>query len=318
MSTLKHSYSFDPTYNYTLEDLQAIMPPIEPADFTEFWQHRYAHALQIHPRPRISHTGTSHQNFEIYDLSYQSTEDFTIGGWLLISKPAPIRRGIVVGHGYGGREAPDLDLPVTEAAFLFPCFRGLSRSRRPPISDRPEYHVLHDLDKRDRYILGGCVADLWLAVSALLTLFPWLAGHIGYMGISFGGGIGALALPWDSRIQRAHLNVPTFGHQPLRLTLPTTGSAHAVQGFQQQHGHILATLAYYDAAIAAKYIRIPVHVAAARFDPVVAPPCQFAIYNALSGPKSLFVLEAGHFHYPNNAAREQDLRAELSAFFAKL
>ena len=53
------------------------------------------------------------------------------------------------------------------------------------------------------------------------------ARRLDYMGISFGGGIGALALPWDERFHRAHLNVPSFGHHPLRLTLPepdTTGS----------------------------------------------------------------------------------------------
>jgi cephalosporin-C deacetylase len=318
MSVFQHNYSFDPAYGYTLEALQAITPPAEPADFTEFWQRRYTHALAIHPRPQISHTGTRHSHFEIYDLSYQSTDNFRIGGWLLIPKLAPVKRGIVVGHGYGGRAAPDFDLPITAAAFLFPCFRGLSRSRRAPISERSEYHVLHDLDKRDRYILGGCVADLWLAVSTLLVLFPWVSGHIGYLGVSFGGGIGALALPWEPRVQRAHFNVPSFGHHPLRLALPTTGSAHAVQGFQRQHGNILATLAYYDAAVAAKHLRIPIHVAAARFDPVVAPPGQFAIYNALPGPKSLLVWEAGHFDYPNKANREQDLLIELREFFAEL
>ncbi|MEZ5576382.1 MAG: hypothetical protein R3F44_12440 [Candidatus Competibacteraceae bacterium] len=39
------------------------------------------------------------------------------------------------------------------------------------------------------------------------------------------------------------------------------------------------------------------HVAAARFDPAVPPPGQFAVYNALAGPKELFVLRAGHFDH---------------------
>ena len=72
---------------------------------------------------------------------------------------------------------PDLDLPVSRTALLFPCFRGLSRSARPPVSQDPNWHVLHDLDKRDRYIIGGCVDDLWLAVSVLLILYPWLMGR---------------------------------------------------------------------------------------------------------------------------------------------
>lgn len=165
---------------------------------------------------------------------------------------------------------------------------------------------------------GGCVDDLWLAVSAMLLLFPATCGHIGYAGMSFGGGIGAMALPWEPRIQRAHLNVPSFGNHPVRLQLPTVGSGAAVQGYQQQHGNVLATLQYYDAASAARFIRQPVHVAAALFDPAVAPPGQFAIYNALSEPKYLFVLEAGHFSYPHQAKQEQALLKELEVFFSQL
>jgi cephalosporin-C deacetylase len=317
MAFFSHGYAFDPSYGYTLDALLAVDTPPPPPGFAAFWQQRYRRALTRQPHPLIRHTGT-HGGFEIYDLNYYSTDDFVIGGWVLIPQEGAVRRGVVVGHGYGGREGPDFTLPIDGAAFLFPCFRGLARSRRAPISDNPVYHVLHDIDKRERYILGGCVEDLWLAVSALLVLFPAARGRIGYMGISFGGGIGALAMPWDERIGRAHIAVPSFGNHPLRLRLPTTGSAAAVQNFAQRHGNVLDTLAYYDAAIAARYIDRPVHVAAARFDPVVAPPGQFAIYNALAGRKRLYVLEAGHFDYPAQHAQEQALTSELRTFFAGL
>jgi len=111
------------------------------------------------------------------------------------------------------------------------------------------------------------------------------ARRLDYLGISFGGGIGALALPWDERFHRAHLNVPSFGHHPLRLALPGVGSGEAVRRYQQRTGRALATLRSFDAAAAARYLRIPVHVAAARFDPAVPPPGQFAIYNALAGER---------------------------------
>lgn len=309
---------FDPTYGYTLEQLLRIDPPPQPEDFATFWQARYERARKLYPRQRLNHSDVFHPNYECFDLSYRSTDDFEIGGWVLIPKNAPVTKGVIVGHGYGGREGPDFELPIPGAAFLFPCFRGLSRSRRWPISDNPSYHVLHDIDKRDHYILGGCVEDLWLAVSALLELFPAATGHLAYLGISFGGGIGALALPWDARIQRAHFNVPSFGHHPLRLKLPTRGSAAAVQHYQRVHGNILATLAYYDAAIAAKNIQVPVHVAAALADPVVAPPGQFSIYNALPRDKKLFVLDSGHSDYPRQVVQRKALLSELQEFFSDL
>lgn len=313
-----HRFPFDPTYGYTLKQLLQVEAPWQPPDFAEFWQSRYQRALERAPEPRPTRQEAGHPEFEIHDLHYRSTDDFLIGGWLLTPRYAPVRRAVVVGHGYGGRDGPDFDLPVTDAAFLFPCFRGLSRSRSGGISDNPYWHVLHDIDKRDRYILGGCVEDLWLAVSALLELFPETLGHVGYMGISFGGGIGALAFPWDERIRRVHLNVPTFGHAPLRLSLPTVGSGEAVRDYERRHGHVLDTLRYYDAASAARHSRIPVHVAAARFDPVVAPPGQFAVYNALPEPKQLFVLDAGHSEYPGKDEQDRQLRDELNTFFEPL
>ncbi|MDI1231942.1 MAG: acetylxylan esterase [Methylobacter sp.] len=310
--------NFDPAYGYTLEQLLQIPPPPQPKDFAVFWQNRYERASKLDPQLRSTLSDKTHPDFECYDICYSSTDDFQIGGWLLVPKHVQVTRAVVVGHGYGGREDPDFHLPIPGAAFLFPCFRGLSRSRRWPISDNPSYHILHNIDKRDHYILGGCVEDLWLAVSSLLALFPNTAGHLAYLGISFGGGIGTLALPWDKRIQRAHLNVPSFGHHPLRLQLPTLGSAAAVQNYQREHGNILATLNYYDAAIAAQSIRVPVHVAAALADPMVAPPGQFSIYNALPGEKKLFVLERGHSDYLGQVAQEKELLLELQEFFSEL
>jgi cephalosporin-C deacetylase len=221
----------------------------------------------------------------------------------------------VVGHGYGGRDHPDLDLPVKDTAVLFPCFRGLSLSAHPPIPSDPGGHVLYGIENPDDYIIGGCVDDLWTAVSVLIALYPSLAGHVGYSGISFGGGIGALAMPFDARIDRGHLVVPTFGHRALWLSLPTIGSAHAAQVYQSEHGSLLERLRLFDAASAAARIKAPVLTAVARFDPAVAPPCQFAVANALPKFNEIFILDAGHFDYPDGAKQNAVLRDKVSRFF---
>jgi cephalosporin-C deacetylase len=243
-----------------------------------------------------------------------------IGGWLLLPEDGKVSRGLIFGHGYGGCGLPDEPLAVEATALMFPCFRGLGRSPVAHVSQDPNYHVLHDIQDKERYILGGCVEDLWLAVSALLELFPAVSGRIGYSGISFGGGIGALAAPWDKRIQRLHLQVPTFGHQALRLTLPCTGSGESVRTFQRHHSfNLMETLAYYDAASAAQYLRIPTLVAAALFDPVVPTPSQFAIYNAIPEKlRRLFVLDTGHFEYPDKAKQLREMNTALVDFFMEL
>lgn len=205
---------------------------------------------------------------------------FPIGGWLLLPRDKVVGRSLVVGHGYGGRDQPDFDLSVQETAVLFPCFRGLSWSSLGGIPGDPYSHVLHDIDRPERYILGGCVEDLWLAVSALRALFPGIDGRIGYVGTSFGGGIGALATAFDPRIDRGCLEAPTFGNMPLWLTLPTVGSGNSEQNHLKTHRQALETLRLFDAATAATRIEAPVLVAVARFDPAVAPPCQFSVAHA--------------------------------------
>jgi cephalosporin-C deacetylase len=312
-------YEFDPTYNYSLDQLLAIKPPKEPRDFDAFWQARYSKALSVDPQPQTKIICENKQGWRVFEISYTSTNNFLVRGWLLLPITGVIKRGFVIGHGYGGRDAPDFHLPFKDAALLFPCFRGLSLSAQPTISSDPGWHVLHDINQPDRYILGGCVDDLWLGVSTLLQLFPHLQGHLAYLGISFSGGIGALALAWEKRIARGHLNLPTFGHHPLRLRLPTHGSTHSLQQFYKNHKkQTLKVLRYFDAATAAKRITMPIHCACAVFDPFVAPPAQFAIYNALPGPKELFVLMEGHHSYPEQKQQEQELITELDAFFAPL
>jgi cephalosporin-C deacetylase len=315
----KNGYGFDPNYGYSLAQLLEVSAPKGPADFMAFWQQRYQNALRVTPSPKITFLNTDKSGLQVFDIRYTSTDQRQIRCWLTLPKYGVVKRGFIVGHGYGGRCAPDFHLPFQDSALLFPCFRGLGLSKEPDISADPFWHVRHHIEDADRYVLGGCVEDVWLAVSTLLSLFPYLSGHIGYLGISFAGGIGALALAVEQRITRAHLNVPTFGNQPLRLRLPSQGSAYSVQQYYCGHKRqTLKVLRYYDAATAAKHIKIPMHCACAVFDPCVAPPGQFAVYNALPGEKALFVLDAGHYNYPNQAQQQQQLIEQLDAFFAPL
>jgi len=312
-----YTFDFDPTYGLGIAELRAIRPPEGPPNFDEFWRARYATALGVDPQPRLSSSASQHMKWQVQDILYTSTDDFPIGGWLLLPREGTVKRGLVVGHGYGGRDQPDFDIPVEDTAVLFPCFRGLSRSRRLPIPSEPEGHVLYRIGSADRYVLGGCVEDLWLAVSVLTQLFPQIDRRIGYIGASFGGGIGALAIPFDKRIDRGHLIVPTFGNMPVWLSLPTTGSGHSVQTYRKTHTGVLNMLRLFDAATAAARIEIPMLVAAALFDPAVAPPCQFSIANALSTSNchEIFILDAGHFDYAGSEEQHALLNEKIRQLF---
>lgn len=308
----------DPSHRYDLSALLAVDAPPAPDGFADFWRNCFEKSQQLDPLPNLKHTGQTVGGFELFDLTFQSTNGVMISGWVLIPPEKPVNKVIIVGHGYGGCDAPNGSVPLLDCAYVYLCYRGLGRSRIDGIPEAPNYHVLYNILDRDQYIIRGCVEDTWLAASAATALFPSAKGHIGFMGISFSGGIGALALPWDTRIQKAHLEVPTFGHQRLRVTLPSLGSAGAVQGFYAHHSEVLNTLDFYDAAIAARYSKIPVHIAAALADGYVAPPGQFAIYNSLNDMRDLFVLEKGHAQYANAEQQQADLRNKLTKFFAEL
>jgi len=305
---------FDPTYGYDLARLRQVPAPAGPPDFAAFWQQTYMQCRQIPLRLDRRQVPCSNPAINLYEIEYDSWDGGRIGAWLTIPADGKINRGLVVGHGYGGRAEPSLTTPPpAEVAIQF-CARGFHRSARADLPADAGRHVLHGIGNRATYIIRGCVADLWGAATALIELYPATAQRLHYYGSSFGGGLGALALPWDNRFQKAFLDVPTFGNHPLRVTLLCGGSGAAVRQYYQHHPAVLEVLAYFDAATAARFITIPVFVAAALADPAVPPPGQFAVYNALAGPKQLFVRQAAHPDQPDDNAR---VSPALAAWFEK-
>ncbi len=185
-----HDYPFDPSYGYSLKRLLAVVAPEAPADFEGFWKARYEKAMTVEPEPVLKPKGRTKQGWRLHELVYRSTGAARIGGWCLTPAAGTVERVIVVLHGYGGREGPDFQWPFENTALLFPCARGIGRSPYPPVSANSLWHVLHDIQDRDRYVHGGCVDDVWLGVGAALRLFPQAVGRVGLIGASFGGGIG--------------------------------------------------------------------------------------------------------------------------------
>lgn len=301
----------DATYGYDLDALLAVGAPAEPPGFAEFWTALHERALAVDPDPA---TRPAPGRPGWHDVSFTSLDGVRLGGWLWLP-PDGVERAVVAGHGYGGRDEPDPELALPGTAVLFAASRGLpARGLVPGIPAVSAEHVLHGIESAATYVHGGCVADVWCAASALLALLPEPPPRVGYTGGSFGGGIGALALPWDDRFDRGALTVPSFGHHDLRLTMPCTGSGEAVRRHVARHPEAREVLRFFDAATAARRIRVPMLVAPALWDPAVPPPGQFAVHNAIPGAKELVVLAAGHTDYPDQAADDERLTAALRSF----
>ncbi|MEV7422903.1 MULTISPECIES: acetylxylan esterase [unclassified Streptomyces] len=325
MVSFVHDFPFDPAYGWTPDEPPMVPVPPAPDDFAAFWRARHAEARAVATEPELGPVEDERDGVRIHGVTFTSVGGVRLGGWLALPAEGAAEHGFVIGHGYGGRRepGPDIPLPLPGAAAILPCVRGMdSRGLTAGIPEAADEHVLHGIASRDTYVIGDCVADLWCAASALRELVPELApdaggAPLGYLGESFGGGLGALALPWDDRFGAAQLTVPTFGNHPLRLTLRCVGSGESVRTYQREHPEVTEVLRYFDAATAATRLELPTLVAAALFDPAVPPPGQFAVYDGLAGPRELHVMSAGHFEHPGLGTEQEELRAARRRFFGE-
>lgn len=294
-----------------LETLLSVPHPEAPTDFENFWRETYAEVMRIHLRTEIRRVTCTDLNYHLYEVEFNSLGEVRVGAWISVPADGVYSRGVIVGHGYGGRSAPEPAIPGPPAVSIFPCARGFNRSANPRFPSEASLHVLHGIENRETYIHRGCAAEIWSAASVLIEQFPAAAKSLHYFGSSFGGGIGALAIPWDARFHRVFLDVPSFGNHPVRVRIPCCGSGESIRLYFEIHPEVLETLAYFDAATAARFIRIPAFVAAALADPAVPPAGQFAVYNALAGSRELFVRSTGH---PNVPAEDEALYLQLAGW----
>lgn len=230
---ISHPFPFDPTHGYTLDMLQAVGPPeSEPPDFDGFWRtlraETMAQPLALH---RDGEEACSLSGFRLLRISYAVGRGFRASAWLVLPREEKtIRAGIIASHGYGGRSTVEPRFFQPGLAVILPVAPGfhISADPRLPLNDAG-LHVVHGIESPETYVLGLCAAAIWRAPEAVETVLERRLDRWHYFGWSFGGGIGALALPWEPRVQSAELGQPTFGHHPLRLQQPCTGSANAVR-----------------------------------------------------------------------------------------
>lgn len=322
---MKHEFPFDPTYGCDLPTLLTLRPGPGPTDLDAFWQCYYAKALATDTKPEITLGDQTIPGYEVYDITYTSWDGFRVGGWFARPKDVQPQHLMLYGHGYGGRDRADLPHGKPAIA-IYPCARGQgAKSCHKDFPPGANEHVVTGIASRDSYIHLGCVMDFWCGVNALLELAgPEIAKSLPlhYFGVSFGGGIGAMVLAWDKRFSAGAIEVPSFGNHPLRVKMQSVGSGEAVRQYYLKHPEVMSELEYFDAAIIARRVSVPVHVTCALFDPAVAPPGQFSVFNTmgeLAGRpigKQLRVRLAGHFGYPTAEQEDRNIWHEVSEFFA--
>nr|BFF17708.1 acetylxylan esterase [Promicromonospora thailandica] len=284
----------DGTYGYDRDALLAVEPAAEPDGFADLWRSWYARSREVRSdvvAERADAEGAAtvrRATHDVFVITHTGDGGLRLRAWVALPVDGPPRVGVVHSHGYGGRDAPSFERVPRDAAVGFPVARGLGAlNRGVGAPDTSSAHVLHGIEAVDTYAVGRSAVDLWHAATALLDMLaerdPALADlPLYYVGTSFGGGIGALALPWDDRFVGATLEVPTFGQHDLRLQMPCLGSGEAVRHHVADHPEAREVLAFHDASVAATHLRIPVRVECAAWDTSVPPPGQFGVANGVA------------------------------------
>lgn len=286
---------FDGTYGHTLRTLREIAPVPAPEGFAARWRKWREQAQTVDAAATVLSTETAHGR-RVSVVEHAGVDGIRLRAWLVEPASGSARVGIVHGHGYGGRDAVDLARVPDDAAAIFPVARGLATLNAGiGAPEQPPEHVLAGIDDPEGYVLGLCARDLWLAADAMTDLVGPLPLY--YVGESFGGGIGALALPWDDRFIGATLIVPSFGQYDERLAVHCLGSGETVRTYVAAHPQARDVLRWFDASTALAFADIPVRVEAALWDQSVPPQGQFAVANA-ARMLELAVLPAGHAEYP--------------------
>ena len=288
--------AFDGSYGHTLASLRHV-PPVPPfAGFENGWRRWRAEAALVDAAPTVL-SSTRNDGRDVAIVEHAGADGIRLRSWVVSPEAGRTARvGVVHGHGYGGRDAVDLARVPADAAAIFPVARGLGALNAGvgAPEPRPE-HVVAGIARPETTVLGLCARDLWLAADTLTHL----AGDVPlyYVGESFGGGIGAMALPWDDRYVGATLIVPSFGQYDERLAVPCLGSGEDVRHYVAAHPEAREVLRWFDASTSLAFADVPVRIEAALWDQYVPPQGQFAVASA-ARMLELEVLPAGHAEYP--------------------
>ena len=297
------------TVSYTKEELLKIKgdPPIE--GFREFWMKQYDAARAWNGSYHIEDELWSPEPAcRIYRIRFTSTDGFSIGIW--ISRPAESIGGHLMIHGYGHVPTPPVTAP-RDRTIVHPCLRGLGLSQCRKIPWESGEHAAYGFDDPENYVITGGVRDLWISLSILIDMFPDTAENILCSGISLGGGMGALAIPWDDRIHYGELDIPSLGGR-IALDIPAIpGTArHTRNSLATASGKGMRIIDLCNASSAAGAIRVPTLITPALMDETVPPPEQFAVANSI--PEKYRIMRIKDVGHADPTERDMALEKELA------
>lgn len=177
---------------------------------------------------------------------------------------------------------------------------------------------LNNAHDRDRYFYKRVILGCIKANDFLCQLTQWDGNNLGVMGSSQGGALSIITAALDKRVTAAAPVHPAMCDMTGSLydraggwPQPFADKSKANTALQKE---MINTLAYYDVANFAKFIKIPIWFSFGFNDNVCPPTSVYAAYNAISSDKTTFLaLESAHWVFDIQLDRQREwIKSRLS------
>lgn len=274
-----------------------------PSDLDEFWSEaiRDLKNFPIKKQSKALLKGSIIKE-TIYDISFQSWQNATLNGTLVI----PRKRGdlpvLVHFHDYC-KERPAIIKGLTElgVAQLIIDLRGHgSQLVRPQLKEGETFdpdwtpgYFSKGLDGKDSFYMKGLYLDVIRAIE-FLRLTDGIDGEkIILSGKSMGASLALFGAAFTNRIKGLILETPNFCHiddAQLKLGKSWTKEiAEQLNASKNKKTAMKKSLAYYDSINFSKKIKIPALVSVGLDDKVSHPKSVFGLFNHLNCDKRMQV-----------------------------
>jgi cephalosporin-C deacetylase len=272
---------------------------VRPADFDAFWADTLARVERVPLNPTLAAVpGRSTEAEAVFEIGYDSLDGVRIAGWYCTPRAsvvAPPYPGLLLVPGY----ISEPTLPTSWARLGYAAVgvapRGKLRSNR---HFNPGYPGLltHNIVDRQTYAYRGFYIDAVRAVDFLLTRPEVDHTRIGVHGNSQGGALTiTTAALMANRIACGAAGAPYLCGMMDAASLTHSYPYEEINEYLRQHpgaeSAVRDTLNYFDGINFGPLIRCPMLVSVGLRDDVCPPETGFALYDALTCPKTLHTYE---------------------------
>jgi cephalosporin-C deacetylase len=295
----------------TKEDLEGFVSQVIcPEDFDQFWSGVLAELADTPLMPVMtSDPLRSNEDVDVFQVVYLSLGGLEISAWYSVPKtgdgPFP---AILHLPGYKSEPAVRRDWGKKGVIVLSVAVRGKLRSSG---EFNPGYPGLltSGLESRDTYGYKGVISDCVRGVDFLHSRPEVDPNRIFACGSSQGGGLTLITTALRPEIKGGVSGYPFLCCFPdameMLLSYPYNELSCYVRANSAQSEQMRDTLRYYDGVNFASRINCPMAVGIALEDEVCPPETSYAAYEAIPGPKELWLFpNSGHGNAHEYPAQE--------------